>query len=111
MNYLANTKKTLSLAAVILLLSAPAHALDLTGAKDSGLIGESHDGYLAPVVASAEVNRLVAEINSKRKAHYNKIASKNGISLEAVEVRAGQKAIEKSDSGAYINRGDGWEKK
>jgi uncharacterized protein YdbL (DUF1318 family) len=54
---------------------------------------------------------LVASINSKRKAHYQQIAKKNSISLQAVEVRAGQKAMEKTPAGEYINSGGGWKKK
>ena len=38
------------------------------------------------------------------------IAQRNGISLEAVEVRAGQKALEKTPAGQYVDRGSGWEK-
>ena len=60
---------------------------------------------------SAEVDALVASINSQRKAYYAEIAEKNGISLKAVEARAGVKAIELSAPGAYIDTGEGWRKK
>jgi len=105
-------KNTLMGALVLLLVTAlPAFALELGDAKSGGLVGETNSGYLAAVKPSAEVDELVASINKKRKAHYQKIADKNGISLQAVEVRAGQKAIEKTAPGEFINTGAGWEKK
>ena len=97
--------------ALSLLLSLPALALELGDAKTRGLVGETNAGYLAAVKPSAEVNKLVESINKQRKAQYQKIAEKNGISLEAVEVRAGKKAIEKTGPGEYVNTGGGWQKK
>lgn len=94
-----------------LLFALPALALDLGEAKSKGLVGETANGYLGAVKSSSDVDALVKGINDKRKAHYEKIAKKNGISLEAVEVRAGQKAIGKTPAGQYINSGSGWEKK
>ena len=104
-------KSSLAALALILMTALPAFALDLDAAKSGGLVGETSSGYLAAVKPSAEVDQLVASINGKRKSHYQKIADKNGISLQAVEVRAGQKAIEKSAAGAFVNTGAGWEKK
>ena len=97
--------------ALSLLMTMPAFALDLGTAKSQGLVGETSSGYIAAVKASGDVNALVKDINSQRKAHYQKIAQKNKISLEAVEVRAGQKAIGKTPAGQYINTGGGWQKK
>jgi uncharacterized protein len=92
-----------------LLMALPAFALDLGEAKSSGLVGETNTGYIAAIKPSAEVDTLVADINSQRKLYYQKIANENGISLQAVEVRAGLKAIEKTPSGEYINTGTGWQ--
>ena len=100
------------IAATLLALSAAAAlAMDIGEAKSQGLVGETATGYVAAVKSSREVDALVADINAKRKAQYQKIANKNGISLEAVEVRAGQRAIGKTPSGQFVNRGSGWEKK
>jgi uncharacterized protein YdbL (DUF1318 family) len=96
---------------VALLGTHGAMALELNDAKARGLVGETTGGYLAPVVTSPEVEALVDAINSQRKAQYQNIADKNGISLEAVEVRAGKKAIEKTPAGEYISTGSGWQKK
>ena len=107
--------KTLSRACTVIALTAlcaaAAFAIDLGSAKSRGLVGETATGYLAAVQPSAEVNALVKDINAKRKAQYQKIAGKNNISLEAVEVRAGQKAIGKTPAGQYINTGGGWQRK
>jgi len=105
------TQRVLGTLALSLLIALPALALELGDAKSGGLVGETNSGYIAAIKPSGEVNALVDSINQQRKAHYQKIAQKNGISLEAVEVRAGQKAIEKTPAGEYINTGGGWQKK
>ena len=94
-----------------LILTSPAMAMDLGAAKSQGLIGETATGYLAIVKPSADAQALVTDINQKRKTHYEKIAKKNGISLQAVEARAGQKAISKTPSGQYVDTGAGWSQK
>jgi len=106
-----STQNALSALALSLLMALPAFALDLGEAKSTGLVGETSSGYIAAVKASGEVDKLVASINSQRKTHYQKIAKKNAISLQAVEARAGQKAMEKTPAGEYINSGGGWKKK
>ena len=111
MNFMKISKQTFSVLALSLLMMVPAYALDLGQAKAKGLVGETTNGYLAAVKPSAEVNALVKDINGQRKAHYQKIAGKNSISLQAVEARAGQKAISKTPAGQYVNTGGGWQKK
>ena len=111
MTFKKASQKALSTLALSLLMTLPAFALDLGEAKSAGLVGETTSGYLAAVKPSGEVDKLVASINGKRKAHYQQIANKNGISLQAVEVRAGKKAMEKTPAGEYINTGGGWKKK
>lgn len=111
MKYKNTLGKTISAFVLGVLLSTAAMAVDLDSAKSSGLVGEVSSGYIAAVKSSSEVDKLVESINMKRQAYYQRIADKNGISLRAVEVRAGQKAIEKTPAGALINVGEGWEKK
>jgi len=97
--------------ALLAVLSGPAWALDLGEAKAQGIVGETHTGYIAAVDPTADAAQLVNDINAKRKRHYQTIATQNGISLQAVEARAGLKAIEKTPAGYYINTGSGWQKK
>jgi len=111
MQHTSITQRFLAPLALSLMISLPALALELGDAKTQGLVGETNAGYLAAVKPSGEVNTLVESINKQRKAQYQKIAKKNGISLEAVEVRAGKKAIEKTQPGEYVNTGGGWQKK
>ncbi len=104
----------LGLMAPCLLISpTPAWSADLHAAKQAGLIGEKPDGYLGLVrPAPADVQQLVIRINQKRKAHYQKIAARNGTTLRQVELLAGKKAIQKTPSGYYIQTPSGqWQRK
>ncbi len=101
--------KTLLLAAI--LFSVTAFALELDSAKATGLIGEQENGYLGAVVQSAEALALVNDINAKRKAAYQNLASKNNITLEQVEILAGKKSYEKTEPGHYLRNNGQWIKK
>lgn len=83
------------------------YALDLEQAKAQGLVGEQPDGYLGVVKATPEVVALVADINKKRRAAYEDIARKNGITVEQVAVLAGEKAIARTAQGSFIRTPDG----
>lgn len=86
----------------------------LTQLKADGLIGEQADGYLGLVVQSApaDVRKLVADVNAKRKAGYQRIASKQGTSLSEVEKVGGNKAYQKTLKGNYFRDASGvWRKK
>jgi len=98
---------------VTLALVAPALALDLDDAKAAGSIGEKPDGYVDVVSASAstEVKALVADVNSKRRAAYAKIAQQNGAPLADVAALAGKKLIEGAPSGTWVNVGGQWQEK
>ena len=106
----------LSKAIMIFLLmfnTACVFAADLQQAKSEGLVGEQLNGYLGVVSAeaSSDVRTLVSDINAKRKAKYESIASQNSTSLETVELLAGKKAIEKTRAGNYVQTATGWKKK
>lgn len=97
-----------------LALSGPAAADALGDAKRAGLVGEQADGYLGIVEppGSAAVRALVEDINDRRRERYRGIAADNGIELEAVELLAGQKAIEKTPAGQFIRLPSGpWRRK
>jgi len=111
MHLIRDIRQILGAVSLSMLMALPAFALDLGEAKSDGLVGETNAGYLAAVKSSTEVDALVGDINSQRKTLYQSIAEKNGISLQAVEARAGLKAIEKTPAGEHINTGAGWQKK
>ena len=93
--------------------ASSAWSADIHTAKSAGQIGEQLDGYLGVVGAATEdIRALVQDINQKRKAVYQDIASKNGVTLQAVENMAGKKAIQKTEPGQFIRSDSGaWVKK
>ena len=104
------------LALLISLLTVSVAATDspLTRPKADGLIGEQADGYLGLVAQNVppDIKKLVNEVNAKRKAGYQEIATKQGTSLSAVEQVGGNTAIEKTLPGNYVRDANGvWHKK
>jgi uncharacterized protein YdbL (DUF1318 family) len=96
------------------LLPLAAHAVTLEEAKAQGLVGEDASGYLAAVSSKPDrdVRALVADVNAKRRAEYERIAEDNGIDVADVEALAGRKAIDKTAPGLYIRLpGEDWRKK
>jgi uncharacterized protein YdbL (DUF1318 family) len=96
-----------------LAFAGAAGALDLDGAKASGLVGEKVDGYVAAVAPnpSADVTALVAQVNAKRKATYQGIAEKNGTDVGEVGKLAAQKLLERAPKGAWIHADGKWYQK
>jgi len=89
-------------------------ASPLAQPKADGLIGEQANGYIGLVQqnVSADIKRLVNDVNAKRKSGYQRIAKKQGTSLAEVERVGGNTAIEKTLRGNYIRDGSGaWRKK
>ncbi|MDA1074716.1 MAG: YdbL family protein [Proteobacteria bacterium] len=105
--------KKLLTALALFLLTCVALAADLDQMKKDGLVGERADGYLGMVEASvpADVVSLVADVNGKRKAEYQRIAASNNLSLAQVQALAGKKAIEKTLAGNWVLLNGGWERK
>ncbi len=84
----------------------------LDRAKAKGLIGEKTNGYLGAVNPSnAEVQALIKGANQKRRQAYEDIAKRNRISIQSVEQLAGEKAIQNTKPGNFIEGPGGWMKK
>lgn len=103
---------------LLLVFSLPLMAMNLQqamsslgSAKEQGLVGEQPDGYLGVVTASADAAEVVKLINEARRAQYQRLAKDNNLVLADVEAMAGQKAIEKTQSGHYIQINEKWAKK
>lgn len=112
MNKISITYLTAAVFSVSLTFPQSSHAISLEDGKKKGLVGESANGYLEPVVDSPEAKALTENINVRRKAAYKKIAEKNGSPLEVVEQIGGKEAIENSQSGTLVKSGKGgWVKK
>ncbi len=102
------------LAGFLTLATLTAVAMDLNTAKSRGFVGEQQNGYLGLVdrSAPADAKNLMREVNDQRRANYQSIARSNGIDLKSVESLAGQKAINKTARGHYIQAPNGqWVKK
>jgi uncharacterized protein YdbL (DUF1318 family) len=97
---------------LIILSINQAFCLSLDQAKQSGVVGEAPSGYLEVVKPSPEAQKLVSEVNSKRKAAYEQIAQKNGSDLKVVEQFGAKEAIEQSAPGTLVkSQGGGWVRK
>jgi uncharacterized protein YdbL (DUF1318 family) len=82
--------------------------------KADGLIGEQANGYIGLVKndVPADIKKLVNDVNAKRKAGYQKISNKQGVSLSEVEKVGGNTAFEKTRKGNYVRDANGrWRKK
>lgn len=90
-----------------------AWAMSLEQAKAQGYLGERIDGLLGPVESNvpADAASLMRDVNAKRMDKYRQIAGQNGTSVQAVQKIAGQKLIDKTPAGQWINRGGGWTRK
>lgn len=108
------THLTAAVGVVLLLLAvlSPAGAISLEEAKAKGLVGEKPNGYLGAVnPANPEAAALTNDVNQKRRQAYEDIAKRNRTSLDAVEALAGEKAIQNTRPGNYVEGPGGWMKK
>lgn len=78
------------------------YALDLDTARANGQVIELHTGYLkAGAGASSSALTLVQQVNAKRKALYQDVASRDGVPLSDVEQIFGDKIFAKGQPGVY----------
>lgn len=103
------------LTAILLVLSMQtAWAIDLQDAKSQGLVGEARTGYLEAVQqpASAEVNALIADVNAKRRAEFERTARKTSTTVPQVSNRFYELAVENTRPGHFYQDASGrWIKK
>lgn len=105
-------KKSLAIILLTLGLCAQASALTLNQARSQGRVGETLDGYLAPVAQDRETLALVAQINQARTDSYQKLADSNNIPVDEVAKMAGIKLVERTRPGEYVKGINGkWLKK
>ena len=105
---------TIAVCGVILwtAIASSAFALSLDEAKANGLVGEKANGYLGPVnPANAEAQALIEDVNQKRRQAYEEIAKRNGTNIQAVQTLAGEKAIQNTKPGNFVEGAGGWMKK
>ncbi len=95
-----------------LLLSPLVMALTLDEARQQGRVGETLNGYIAPVQQDAETLMLVKQINEGRMRQYQQLAQQNNMITRDVASIAGSKLVERAKSGEYVRGINGqWLKK
>ncbi|MDA9918571.1 YdbL family protein [Erythrobacter sp.] len=89
--------------AALTALAAPAQAQRdpaYSAARSAGQVGEKTDGYLGIVGgANPQLQRLVNDINIKRRAVYARKAQENNATLEEYALSAGCQAIARTSPG------------
>ncbi|GLX79755.1 hypothetical protein tinsulaeT_30950 [Thalassotalea insulae] len=92
------------LALASLLLSQHAIATDIGALKAQKIAGEQSNGYVGLIKTDADTaaKNLVDEINAKRKNIYQKLATKQQVSLAEIEKVAGAHNISKTPSGQLV---------
>ena len=89
-----------------------AFGLSLDEAKTKGLVGEKPNGYLGVVnPGSQEAQAVSADVNEKRRQAYQDIAARNKTPLSTVEALAGEKAIQNTKPGHFVEGPGGWTRK
>ena len=74
------------------LATSAVHASPLDDARDAGYIVELASGYVqASGSAPSAAKALAADVNKKRKAAYQRIADKNGVTIEQVAAESYRK--------------------
>ena len=95
-----------------LLAVSPAFGISVEEAKTKWLVGERPNGYLGVVnPAAPEAQALANEVNEKRRQAYEDIAKRNRTQLDAVEALAGEKAIQNTKPGYFVEGPGGWTRK
>ncbi|MDJ0089899.1 MULTISPECIES: YdbL family protein [Pantoea] len=93
-------------------MSQPAWALTLDEARQSGRVGETLSGYIAPRSDDSETLALVKRINDGRNAEYQRLAEQNNLKTDDVARIAGQKLVTRAAAGEYVRGINGqWLKK
>lgn len=97
---------------LLLATAVSAHAMGLDDARARGLVGETPQGYVAPVgSATGEVSALVNEVNAARRKEYQSIASRTGSSLKQVEAVIGERIFKQVPQGTFLMVNGRWQKK
>ena len=86
-------KSLVTAALITIFVASPAFALDLQSARAGGMVVEQPTGYIKAV--KPEASALVADINAKRKAEYERIAKEKGSKVEDVAAIAAQELMKK----------------
>ena len=95
-------KRLLTAALALGLFSSSALALTLGEAREQGRVGETLNGYLAPLRQDKETLELVKQINAARSESYQQLADDNNLTVDEVAKMAGQKLVSRAQPGEYV---------
>lgn len=95
-------KRLLTAALALGLFSSSALALTLGEAREQGRVGETLNGYLAPLRQDKETLELVKQINAARSESYQQLADDNNLPVDEVAKMAGQKLVSRAQPGGYV---------
>lgn len=102
-----------ALAASAIIVS-PAFAITVQEAKAQCIVGEQADGYLGFAEASSDeaLRREVRDINQQRKAVYEDLAQRNGVTVDVTAALTAEQLMNRAASGQCIRDQSGaWRKK
>ena len=77
----------------LFMFAVTAHALNLKEARQKGFVKELPSGYIEATDPSAKT--LEGEVNTKRKAHYQKISKITKTDIKAIGEQAAEKILKK----------------
>lgn len=98
--------------AIGLVIAGQAFAMDLAQARAQGIVGEKLDGYVGAVGSSATGQTMADDVNTKRRAEYEKISKQNSQPVAVVAKVAAETIINGLPSGSMYQAPDGsWKRK
>ena len=87
---------------------AAAQTSAIEAARKAGIVGERFDGYLGLAApASEQVRRQVGGVNIRRRSLYTELATRRGVTIEAVGIAAGCELLAKVKPGELYMLNDG----
>ncbi|AZI89751.1 DUF1318 domain-containing protein [Kosakonia sp. CCTCC M2018092] len=95
-------KRVIGALLALSLVSGIAQALTLDEARSQSRVGETLNGYIAPLRQDRETLALVERINKARTESYQQLADRNNIPVDDVANMAGQKLVERAKPGEYV---------
>lgn len=95
-------KRVIGALLALSLVSGIAQALTLDEARSQGRVGETLNGYIAPLRQDRETLALVERINKARTESYQQLADRNNIPVDDVANMAGQKLVARAKPGEYV---------
>lgn len=110
-----NTMIAAAASAALAFGASPAFAITVAQAKAQCIVGEQADGYLGFANASEadeELRREVRSINQQRRAAYEQLAQRNGVTVDVAAALTAERLMNQAPSGHCIReQGGSWRRK